>query len=195
MIRADVFFCTALLLIALMQPTWAATGDKLYIQKDDENVRTGPSASNHVLLKLNKGHELVEFSRQDEWIHVGIARTGGKTGWIHSSGVGSVFSGGATVAPADSRFDAFVRDIEKLNNTVKPISGFPFFTKVENLGDGIVQLTAHNQWLAASRDDRASNLNTLFNLWSAHEASGLPIAVYIVDSSGNIVMRKSSVLP
>ena len=195
MIRANVLFCTALLLVAIVPPAWPATGDKLYIQKNGVNVRTGPNMSNHVLLKLNKGHELVEFSRQGEWIHVGIARTGGKTGWIHSSGAGSAFSGGTTVAPADSRFDAFVRDIEKLNNTVKPISGFPFFTKVENLGDGIVQLTAHNQWLVASQEDRESNLNTLFDLWSAHEASGLPIAVYIVDSSGNIVMRKSSVLP
>ena len=113
---------------------------------------------------------------------------------MDSSLVGSVSSGGATVAPTDSRFDAFVRDIEKLNNKVKPVAGFPFFTKVENLGDGIVQLTAHNLWLVASRDDRESNLNTLFNLWSAHEASGLPIAVYIVDSQGNIVMRKSSTL-
>lgn len=92
--------------------------------------------------------------------------------------------GGTTVAPADSRFDAFVRDVEKLNNKVKPISGFPFFTRVENLGDGIVQLTA-------PRNGRESNLNTLFNLWSAHEASGLPIAVYIVDSQGNIVMKKA----
>ena len=195
MIRANILFCTALLLVAIVPPAWAATGDKLYIQKNGVNVRTGPNMNSPVLLKLNKGHELVEFSRQGEWINVGIARTGGKTGWIHSFFVGAVSSGGATVAPADSRFDAFVRDIEKLNNKVKPISGFPFFTNVENLGDGIVQLTAHNQWLAASRDDRASNLNTLFNLWSAHEASGLPIAVYIVDSQGNIVMRKSSTLP
>ena len=44
---------------------------------------------------------------------------------------------------------------------------------------------------AAPREDRESNLETLFKLWSAHEGSGLPIAVYIRDSSGNLVMKRS----
>ena len=83
MIRANILFYTVFLLFAVMQPAWAATGDKLYIQKNGVNVHTGPGTNNDIVLKLNKGHELIEFSRQDEWINVGIARTGGKTGWIH----------------------------------------------------------------------------------------------------------------
>ena len=190
MIRVGVMLCTAFLLLAVPL-AWAAPGDKLYIQKNGVNVRTGPGTSYRVLLKLYKGHELVEFSRQGDWINVGIARSGGKDGWVHSSLIASVSPGGASVAPADSRFDAFVLDVEKLNNKVTRIAGFSFFAKVENLGDGIVQVTAHDRWLAAPRLDRESNLNTLFNLWSAHEASGLPIAVYIVDSEGDVVMEKA----
>ena len=189
MIRAALVFGATLLIIAA--PAVAGPGDKLYVQKSGVNVRTGPGTSNPVLLTLGKGHELVEFSRQGEWVNVGIARSGGKDGWIHSSLVASVSPGGASVAPADPKFDAFVRDVEKLNNKVKPVAGFPFFTRVENLGDGIVQVTAHRQWLAAPRADREGNLNTLFNLWSAHEASGLPIAVYVVDSNGTVVMKKA----
>ncbi len=62
MIRVDVLFCTVFLLVAIMEPAWAAPGDKLYIQKNGVNVRTGPGTNNPVLLKLNKGHELIEFS-------------------------------------------------------------------------------------------------------------------------------------
>ena len=169
---------------------WAEPGDTLYVQKSLAVVHTGPGTSHSVLLKLGKGHELIELYRQGEWINVGIARTGGKDGWIHASLVGSVSSGGATVAPADPKFDTFVRDVGKLNDKVEPITGFPFFTKIENLGDGIVQLTAHDGWLSAPRSSREANLETLFNLWSQHEGSGLPVAVYIANRMGKIVMRR-----
>lgn len=188
--RTTILILATLLAASWAGRPWAAPGDTLYIQKDRVNVRTGPGLSNSVLMQLNKGHELIEFTRRGDWVNVGIARTGGKDGWVHRSLVGSVSPGGGTVAPADSKFDAFVRDVEQLNKKVEPIAGFPFFTRVENLGDGIVQLTAHDRWLAAPRADRQGNLDTLFQLWSTHEGSGLPIAVYIVDSRGNIVMRK-----
>ena len=169
---------------------WAESGDTLYVQKSEAAVHTGPGINHSILLKIGKGHELIELSRQGEWINVGIARTGGKDGWIHSSLVGSVSSGGATVAPADPKFDAFVRDVEKLNDKAESIAGFPFFTKIENLGDGIVQLTAHDGWLSAPRSNREDNLETLFYLWSQHEGSGLPVAVYITNRMGEVVMRR-----
>ena len=190
MTRSYLRIALVFLLIA-SQPAWAATGDKLYVQNPVANVRTGPGTNHDVLMQLNKGHELIEFSRQGAWVNVGIARTGGKDGWIHSSLVGSAFPGGGNTAPKEPRFDAFVRDVEKLNGRVRPVVGFSFFTRVENLGDGIVQITAHNRWLAAPRADRQDNLNTLFDLWSAHEGSGYPIAVYIVDSRGNVFMKKA----
>jgi len=189
MIRTALGVGAVLLLNAVS--TLAAPGDKLYVQKNGVNVRTGPGTTNPILLTLGKGHELIEFARQGEWINVGVARSGGKDGWINASLVASVSPGGGSVAPADLKFDAFVRDVEKLNNKVEPISGFPFFTNVENLGDGIVQVTAHHRWLAAPRADRESNLNTLFNLWSAHDAAGLPVAVYVVNASGTVVMKKA----
>ncbi len=182
--------CTIPLLFIVL-PVSASPGDKLYIQKNGVNIRTGPGTNYQVLLKLNKGHELVEYSQEGDWINIGIARTGGKTGWVHSSLVTSTSSGGTTAAPADRRYDAFVRDIEKLNDRVSPVSGFPFFTNVESLGDGIVLVTAHDRWLAAPLSDRESDLNTLFDLWSEHEASRLPIAVIIVNSRGKVVMRKA----
>ncbi len=179
---------TALTMVA--SPAIAGLGDKLYVQKNGVNVRNGPGTNSDVTLTLGTGHELVEFSRKGGWVNVGITRTGGKDGWIHSSLVGSTSPEGPIIAPADGKFDAFVEDVEKLNSTVEPVAGFTFFTEVENLGDGIIQLKAHRQWLAAPRADRESNLNTLFNLWSTREASGLPIAVLIVDSSGRVVMER-----
>ena len=165
--------------------------DTLYIQKNGVNIRTAPGTSSPVLMKLNMGHELLEIFRQGNWVNVGIARTGGKDGWVHASLVGPTSPGGTTVAPPDPRFDAFVRDLNRLNAKVKNALGYNFFTKVENMGDGIVQLTGTNPWLSSPRPDHERTLTTVFNLWSTHEGTGRPIFVHIVDRRGTIVMSRS----
>ena len=169
----------------------SAPGDTLYIQGDKVNVRRGPSPNAQVMMQLGRGHKLVEFERRSGWVHVGIDRTGGKDGWVHGSLVSLSFPGGGSTAPADPKFDRFLAAVDQLNEKVKRAAGVRFFTKVENLGDGIVQLTATVTWLSAPRADREGNLNTLFNMWDAAEGSGLPIMVRIVDGRGNLVMRKA----
>ncbi len=148
-------------------------------------MREGPSTQHPVVLKLKKGHKLVELQRKGRWVEVGADRTGGKSGWIHSSLIGKEFTGGATTAPADPKFQKFKAAFDELNARIKRKTGLTFFTKAENLGDGIVQVTATDIWLRAPRTDRESNLRTIFQLWDAAEASGLPIAVYVVDKHGN----------
>lgn len=168
----------------------ATTGDILYIQGNGVNVRRGPGTDAPVIMKLNRGHELIEFERRGDWVNVGIARTGGKDGWVHRSLVGSKFPGGGTTAPPDPKFDQFRAAVELLNARVRQMAGVDFFTNVENLGDGIVQVTATDTWIAAPIADRQGNLNTMFDLWDAAEGTGLPIMVSIVDARGNQVMKK-----
>jgi uncharacterized protein YgiM (DUF1202 family) len=163
----------------------AAPGDILYVQGNVVNMREGPSTKHPVVLKLRKGHKLMEFQRQGRWVEVGADRTGGKSGWIHSSLVGKQFIGGATTAPTDPKFQKFKAAFDDLNATIERKTGFAFFTKAENMGDGIVQVTATDTWLSAPLEDRKSNLRTIFQMWDEAEGSGLPIAVYVVDKYGN----------
>jgi hypothetical protein len=169
----------------------AAPGDVLYVQQDGAEVRTGPGAEHSVLMTLNRGHELVEFSRRDSWINVGIARTGGKDGWIQASLVGPMYTGGATTAPPDPRFDAFVEGVEELNKEAEAIVGFRFFASVENLGDGMVQLIATRRWISEPEGARQVILDRLFEMWDENEGTGLPIAVYLVDTEGEPFMSKA----
>ncbi len=181
-----IFLC-----MCFITPSFAAPGDVLYIQGNDVNVRKGPGTGFEVILTLNLGHKLVEFGRRGDWVNVGIDRTGGKDGWVHTSFVTSNFPGGGSTAPPDPKFDRFKQAVEILNARVKQRAGIDFFTRIENLGDGIVQLTATQTWLSAPYRDRASNLDTLFDLWDAADGTGLPIMVRIVDARGNEVMKKS----
>ena len=163
----------------------AAPGDILYVHGDVVNMREGPSTSSGIVLRLHKGHKLMEFQRKGKWVEVGADRTGGKSGWIHSTLIGSQFLGGSTKAPADPKFKKFKGAFNELNARIKRKTGITFFTEAENMGDGIVQLTATDTWLSAPQPDRESNLRTIFQLWDAAEGSGLPIAVYVVDKYGN----------
>lgn len=89
------------------------------------------------------------------------------------------------------RFEAFELAVHKLNDSAYQKAGVRFFDLVEDLGDGMVKVVATDFWLAAPPDLRQGNLNTLFNLWDAAEATGLPIAVYIYDRQGNMRMKKT----
>ena len=188
-----IFVKAAVCSILLFAPSisWAAPGDTLYVKGNSVNVRSGPSTSASVVMKLGKGHKLLEFERKNGWVHVGIDRTGGKDGWIFGKLVGAEFLGGESVAPDDSRFTSFKDAVFALNERVRQAAGVDFFTKVENLGDGIVRVTATNVWVQAPYSDRESNLKTLFTLWDAAEGSGLAIMVRVVDPHGILVMRKA----
>ena len=164
----------------------AAPGDILYVQGKVANMREGPSTQRPIVLQLERGQQLLEFQRKGNWVEVGADRTGGKSGWIHSSLVGNQLTAGGPSAPsADAKFQRFQAAFDALNASVEQRSGVRLFTKAENLGDGMVQVTATDRWLNAPRADQKSSLKTVFQMWDAADGSGLPIAVYVVDERGN----------
>jgi SH3-like domain-containing protein len=167
------------------------SGETLFIQGNKVNVRNQPSTKAPVVMQLNRGHKLIVLGQQGSWINVGIDKAGGKDGWVHGSLVGPQHSGGKTTAPPNEKFEKFRAAVEHLDAKVFQAAGVHFFTKVEDLGDGIVAVTATNTWISASHADREGNLLTLFNLWDAAEGSGLPIMVRVVDGNGKLIMSKA----
>ena len=168
----------------------AATGDVIYVQGDVVNMREAPSTEANIVLKLHEGQKMLEIQQKGDWVEVGVYRTGGKSGWVHSSFVGNQILDGAIEAFADPKFDKFNAAFSELNSSIKRESGILLFTKAENLGDGIVQVTATDTWLSAPESERQSSLQTIFNLWDEVEDSESPIAIYIVDKDGIQQMSK-----
>ena len=62
--------------------------EALFVLKDLVNMRQGPSIEHPVVLRLEKGQELMEFKRDGKWVHVGAYGTSGKIGWVHERLVG-----------------------------------------------------------------------------------------------------------
>ena len=95
---------SAILICMLADNILAAPGDYLYVQAEVVNMREGPSTKHPVVLMLLEGHKLLELQRQGEWVEVDTGRTGGKTGWIHSSFIGKEPTDGVTRTRAKSKF-------------------------------------------------------------------------------------------
>ena len=167
----------------------ATTGNRLLVQGNAVNVREAPSINAAIVLQLNLGHELFEIRRSGDWVNVGIARTGGKDGWIHASLVDTYSPDGGMIVPPDPRFDKFLQALWGINYLAKKM-GSDLFIGAENLGDGTINVRTTDVWLSSPNDIRQGNLNTLFNLWDAAEGTGLPISVRIVDAYGRVVMEK-----
>lgn len=178
-------------LFGITTRVWGDPGDTLLIQGNNVNVRKGPTESDVVVAKLNEDHELIEIDRKDDWIEVGVAQYDGLTGWVHHSLVRPGSAQGATIAKANPRFDEFNRAFESLNNLIEDEHGMRLFTEAQDLGDGIVQVTATETWLSATKSEQQNNLQTIFDLWNEADGTDLPIAVYVVDQRGNKVTSMS----
>ena len=68
----------------LLTEDWKLLGGALEIQSKRVNVRRSPSLKATIITVLERGHRLVELSRRNKWVHVGITGQG-ITGWVHAS--------------------------------------------------------------------------------------------------------------
>jgi uncharacterized protein YgiM (DUF1202 family) len=169
---------------------FAAPGDTLYVRGNAVNMRKGPSTQHRIVLQLQEGSKLLELQRQGEWVKAKADRSGGTSGWVHASLVrtpesarGST-SDQATPSPSNVKFEIFKTAFNKATTRAQRKTGNTLFTKVEDLGPGVVQLTATDIWLAAPPSVRQRHLRAVFKLWGAAQGNELPIAVYVVDKDG-----------
>jgi len=165
-------------------------GRKFYVKPKLARVRETPSQSSRQILVIKEGHEVVEISRKGKWVEVGVARSGGKVGWVRAARLTETREGGKTEAPPMPAFQKFKLAFDVLNRSVKAQTGVVLFASAEDMGDGIVNVTATPTWLSGPQADREANLQTTYNLWEAAQSNDLPIWVNIVNPQGEIVMTK-----
>jgi uncharacterized protein YgiM (DUF1202 family) len=163
----------------------AAPGDSFSILGDNVNVRKGPSLKYPVVIKVQKGHGIVELQRQGEWVEVGDGKAEEKLGWIHSSLLGQKINVSPAKITTRDKFQKFMAAFDELNTKIKSKMGLVYFTTAEEVGDGIIQIKATDTWVNTPKPDKENTLRIIFKLWDEAAGSGLPIAVYIVDKNDN----------
>lgn len=182
-----------------------SAGKTYYIPQGPVTVSEESVAGSDTVMILGTGQQVTLLGQEGEWLLVGIPLTGGKTGWIEKSALffdsispirppkGGVESHQYEGTEEERRaFGKFLSAFNHLNRRIKEKGGVTFFSGAKYLGDGIVHVTATDLWLnEGTLEQQRSNLDTLFKLWEGAEGTGLPIALYIVDSAGKVVMKKS----
>jgi hypothetical protein len=79
-----------LFLFAFVTSTcWAANGDPLVVSQDGAALHDAPREDAPVLLRLNRGHSLVEEERRDSWVRVTVpgVHLPGRETWLPDSAV------------------------------------------------------------------------------------------------------------
>ena len=86
-----------LLSLGIATTARAAPGDILYIQGEAASVHQDPSKSAPVLIRLNRGHTVMEKERQGSWVRIQMFHTI-KKGWVPSLLLAPTFPGETTAA-------------------------------------------------------------------------------------------------
>lgn len=163
----------------------ADPGDTLYVSVTKAELKADTDPESETVITLSEGHKLVEIYRTKKWIMVGPEKIGGKMGWLPISATSPDAPKKETEEFKSDEFKRFEDAFWKLSNKIEKQSGIKFFTEAEYTGDGIIQITATDVWLSAPSELRKGNMQTIYDLWEVADGSGLPIAVYFLDSKGN----------
>ena len=182
-------FITLLLLIYPWH-TMAAPGDELVVTGGLVNVRSAPSLDAPVVMRLAKGRMLTEISREGPWVEINTRRSDIDSAWIHSKLVTiareSVEAQMPDYQSAEEKtlFDLFNRALREMNENNKKETGNTYFQKAKNLGNGVVEVTATEEWLNASRESREKAMSEVFRIWDAAMVDRSSITVFIVNQNG-----------
>ncbi len=107
--------------VAVALPAHATPGQILYVQPEIINARQAPSTSARVVMRLERGHKLMEFERRGTWVRVLISGTLGNQGWVHGALVATRPLGQTSPSPVKSRTSGAR---EKERTEPRPRTGF-----------------------------------------------------------------------
>ncbi|MFQ6018753.1 MAG: hypothetical protein ACE5KF_11230 [Kiloniellaceae bacterium] len=83
-----VFVIVLLCGLGAAQAARATPGEIHFIQADSIALRQSPDQAAPVLLRLDRGHKLLEFARRGDWVKVAVFGMVGREAWVHRSGIG-----------------------------------------------------------------------------------------------------------
>lgn len=164
---------------------FAEPGDILHVHGTVVNLRQGPSTNYPVLLKLRRGDKLLELQRKGDWVEVHPDGMDGTCGWIYAPLVGKEYVGRLAKPIETQKFRNFKAAFNELNTRIAKQTGSTFFTKPEDLGNGVIQVTATDKWLNTTNEEKERNLRAIFDLWNHAEGNPPAMAVHVIDKDGN----------
>jgi len=141
------------------------------------------------LEEVKSGLQLMYIQEQNGWMEFRAFGTGGKSGWITETVLVGKTSGLVVRSFENEAYRSFSKGFWEYSRTLER-PGFRPFTVLAFMGDGMIKVTATDDWLAQARSKRDRQIDSVFRLWAIAANSGLPIAVYVYDQADQVRMRQ-----
>jgi uncharacterized protein YgiM (DUF1202 family) len=169
-------------------PAKAAPGDiHRVVNADLVNLRAGPSDESSVRGTVERGDEVIELTRRDNWLGVRVLRTG-EEGWIFGQLVEPVAlttlgTGGAP--PVEDV--GFLRLSEGFNRLIRSINadlGYSVVQEVQQPEADLLRVVPTRNWLInGSREAHLMAAAAIYEMWKNHQ-NGAPVRLVMVDDQG-----------
>jgi Bacterial SH3 domain len=180
----------ALALAALAAaPAGAGPGDiHRVVNADLVNLRAGPSEESSVRGTLERGGEVIELTRRDDWLGVRVLRTG-EEGWIFEQLLEPVaLSTLGTAGAAPIEDVGFLRLSESFNRLIRSIGadlGYPVIHEVQQPEADLLRVVPSSNWLInGSREAHLMAAAAIYEMWKNHQ-NGAPVRLVMADDAGH----------
>jgi Bacterial SH3 domain len=173
----------------------AAPGDIHRVSGADVvNLRAGPTDTSNIRGRVEQGDEVIELTRDGNWIGVRVLQTG-EEGWIYGGLLERVSMSGLLPgdAAAGSGTDAgFLQLSEGFDRLMRRVNGDLGYRMVEDaapVADGVLQVRPTAAWLrSGGRDAHLLGAVAFYQLWKNYQ-NGRPVALVMTDEQGAEYIR------
>jgi Bacterial SH3 domain len=153
----------------------------------------GPTDSSNIRGRVDQGDEVIELTRDSNWVGVRVLQTG-EEGWIYGGLVERVAQSGLLpgdggAGGGDAGFLQLSEDFDRLIRRVNDDLGYAMVEEAAPGADGVLQVRPTAAWLrSAGRDAHMLGALAFYQLWR-HYQDGRPVTLIMTDAQGPEYIR------
>jgi Bacterial SH3 domain len=173
----------------------AAPGDIHRVSGADVvNLRAGPTDASNIRGKVDQGDEVIELTREGNWIGVRVLQTG-EEGWVYGGLLERVTQSGLLPRDAaagndgDAGFLQLSEGFDRLIRRVNADLGYRMVEEATPVAEGVLQVQPTAAWLrSGGRDAHIMGALAFYELWKNYQ-NGRPVTLVMTDEQGRDYIR------
>jgi uncharacterized protein YgiM (DUF1202 family) len=158
------------------------------------NLRAGPSDATNIRGRLDQGDEVIELTRDGNWIGVRVLQTG-EEGWVYGGLLERVAQSGLLPGDAgqagggDAGFLQLSEGFDRLMRRVNGDLGYRMVEDAAPVAEGVLQVRPTAAWLrSGGRDAHLMAALAFYEMWKNYQ-NGRPVTLVMTDEQGKEYIR------
>jgi Bacterial SH3 domain len=157
------------------------------------NLRAGPTDTSNIRGKVDQGDEVIELTRDGNWVGVRVLQTG-EEGWIYGGllervAQSGLLPGDAAGGSGDAGFLQLSEGFDRLMRRVNGDLGYRTVEDAAPVAEGVLQVRPTAAWLrSGGRDAHIMGALAFYQLWKNYQ-NGRPVALVMTDEQGADYIR------